>query len=136
MNYPGNSSFTRSVKGKVVIAFFVGCIALGLAWIVSQTAFREMLHTVKQLSEPNEKLRIVNALFRDMTQLDQLQKRQALLKDNCCKSCLDGSKSLHQSMNSLQELYTDNPAQMVRLDSMKKLLLERDPMFLYFLPVR
>ena len=136
MNYPGNSSFTRSVKGKVVIAFFVGCIALGLAWIVSQTAFREMLHTVKQLSEPNEKLRIVNALFRDITQLDQLQKRQALLKANSYKSFLDESKSLRQSMDSLQELYTDNPAQMVRLDSMKRLLLERDKLFLNYLQVR
>src|ERR1044072_3059820 len=96
MNYPGNSSFTRSVKGKVVITFFVGCIALGLAWIVSQTAFREMLHTVKQLSEPNEKLRIVNALFRDITQLDQLQKRQALLKANSKKSSRTKSKALRR----------------------------------------
>jgi signal transduction histidine kinase/CheY-like chemotaxis protein len=136
MNYPGNSSFTRSVKGKVVIAFLVGCIALGLAWIVSQTAFREMLHTVKRLSEPNEKLRIVNALFRDITQLDQLQKRQALLKANSYKTFLDESKTLRQTMDSLRELYNDNPAQRVRLDSMKRLLLERDKLFLNYLQVR
>lgn len=136
MNYPGNSSFTRSVKGKVVIAFLAGCIALGLAWIVSQTAFREMLHTVKSLSEPNEKLRIVNALFRDITQLDQLQKRQALLKANSYQSFLDESKSLRQSMDSLRELYDDNSAQRVRLDSMRRLLLERDKLFLNYLQVR
>ncbi|WP_298740566.1 ATP-binding protein [uncultured Chitinophaga sp.] len=136
MNYPGNSSFTRSVKGKVVIAFLAGCIALGLAWIVSQTAFREMLHTVKQLSEPNEKLRIVNALFRDITQLDQLQKRQALLQANSYKTFLDESKSLRQTMDSLQELYSDNPEQVIRLDSMKRLLLERDKLFLNYLQVR
>jgi signal transduction histidine kinase/DNA-binding response OmpR family regulator len=136
MNYPGNSSFTRSVKGKVVIAFLAGCIALGLAWIVSQTAFREMLQTVKRLSEPNEKLRIVNALFRDITQLDQLQKRQALIKANSYKTFIDESKVLRQTMDSLREMYSDNPGQRVRVDSMKRLLLERDKLFLNYLQVR
>ena len=136
MNYPGNSSFTRSVKGKVVIAFLAGCIALGLAWVVSRTAFREMLRTVKSLSEPNEKLRIVNTLFRDITQLDQLQKRQALLKANSYQSFLDESKMLRVAMDSLQLLYSDNPSQRRRVDSMKHLLLERDKLFLNYLQVR
>jgi signal transduction histidine kinase/CheY-like chemotaxis protein/HPt (histidine-containing phosphotransfer) domain-containing protein len=120
----------------VVIAFLAGCIALGLAWVVSRTAFREMLHTVKSLSEPNEKLRIVNSLFRDITQLDQLQKRQALLKANSYKSFLNESKLLRMSMDSLQELYADNPDQQQRIDSMKHLLLERDKLFLNYLQVR
>ncbi|WP_246197647.1 hybrid sensor histidine kinase/response regulator [Chitinophaga agrisoli] len=136
MNYPGNSSFTRSVKGKVVIAFLAGCIALGLAWIVSRTAFREMLHTVKSLSEPNEKLRIVNTLFRDITQLDQLQKRQALIKANSYKTFLNESKMLRLAMDSLRDLYRDNANQRERLDSMKHLLLERDKLFLNYLQVR
>ncbi|GAA0534197.1 ATP-binding protein [Chitinophaga japonensis] len=124
------------MKGKVVIAFLAGCVALGLAWIVSRTAFREMLHTVKSLSEPNQKLRIVNTLFRDITQLDQLQKRQALLKANSYKTFLNESKALRLSLDSLRMLYADNPAQQQRLDSMKRLLLERDKLFLNYLKVR
>jgi signal transduction histidine kinase/CheY-like chemotaxis protein/HPt (histidine-containing phosphotransfer) domain-containing protein len=39
-------------------------------------------------------------------------------------------------MDSLRELYNDNPAQRIRLHSMKRLLLERDKLFLNYLPVR
>lgn len=137
MNYPGTSSFTRSVKGKVVIAFLVGCIALGLAWVVSRTAFRSMMHTVQKLSEPNEKLRIVNNLFRGITQLDQSQKRQALLrKNNSYKSFLQGSKPLRLALDSLELQYPDNPLQLQRIDSMRRLLVERDKLFGNYLKVR
>jgi signal transduction histidine kinase/CheY-like chemotaxis protein/HPt (histidine-containing phosphotransfer) domain-containing protein len=137
MNYPGTSSFTHSVKGKVVIAFLVGCIALGLAWVVSRTAFRSMLHTVQRLSEPNEKLRIVNNLFRGITQLDQSQKRQALLQKNSSdKEFLKGSKSLRAALDSLSVQYPDNPLQKMRIDSMRRLLDERDKLFLNYLKVR
>lgn len=137
MNYPGTSSFTRSVKGKVVIAFLVGCIALGLAWVVSRTAFRSMMHTVQRLSEPNEKLRIVNNLFRGITQLDQSQKRQALLRKNkSYKDFLQGSKPLRLALDSLELQYPDNPLQLQRIDSMRRLLIERDKLFGNYLKVR
>src|SRR3546814_16659126 len=80
MAYPENKSCMRSVKGKVLIAFLVGCLALGLAWGFSRVAFREMMRRVEQLSATDERLQMVNELFLDITQLSQSQRTQALLK--------------------------------------------------------
>ena len=37
------------MKGKVIIAFLIICIAFILAWKVSRVAFQEMLHTVEEI---------------------------------------------------------------------------------------
>src|SRR5690606_11081505 len=128
-------SFSRSMKGKVIIAFLIVCTAFILAWKVSRVAFQEMLHTVEEITAPNEELRMVNNLYRDITSLDQLQRIQALEGDTA-KSFLAESKKLQASMDSLRSLYHNEPVQLQRIDSMKTLLLQRDSLFLLYLQVR
>lgn len=137
MAYPESSSFVRSVKGKVVIAFLVGCIALGLAWAFSRVAFREMTARVEQLSTPDDRQRMVNDLFLDITQLNQSQRMQAFLESKTSfKAISDDTKPLIAKLDSLRHTYARNPAQVERIDSMKNLLRERDRLFLNYVRVR
>lgn len=137
MAYPEGSSFVRSVKGKVIVAFLAGCIALGLAWAFSKVAFREMMKRVEQLSAPDEKLRMVNTLFLDITQLSQSQKMQALLKSKSSFKAISAeSEPLISKLDSLRLYYKSSPEQVNRIDSMKSILHERDRLFINYLRVR
>ncbi|QEC51351.1 signal transduction histidine kinase [Anseongella ginsenosidimutans] len=137
MAYPESSTFIRSVKGKVIIAFLVGCIALGLAWGFSRVAFREMMKRVEQLSSPDERLRMVNDLFLDITQLSQSQRMQALLEHKTSlKAISDESEPLIAKLDSLRQFYINNPGQVHRIDSMKDILRERDRLFINYVKVR
>ncbi len=137
MSYLGNGSFTKSVKGKVILAFCVGLIALTLAWLVSKVAFRQMLSTVQEISAPDVKLRIVNNLFRDITKLDQVQRTQAFQKKPLSyKGFLKESDSLRLTIDSLKRMYAREPEQVKRINKMKSLLRQRDSLFINYLRVR
>jgi len=125
------------MKRKVIIAFGVGLLALILAWAVSKIAFKEMLATVQSISTPDEKLKIVNDLFRDITKLDQLQRSQAFQrKPGSYKVFLKESDSLRATMDSLRRIYANDAIQVKRIDKMKSLLRERDRLFMSYIKVR
>lgn len=137
MDYLRNSNFTNSVKGKVIIAFCVGLLALILAWVVSKVAFRKMMDTVETIAVPDKKLRIVNNLFRDITKLDQVQRAEAFQRTHISfKSFLKQSDSLRYTMDSLRVLYASEPLQVRRIEEMKDLLKERDSLFVSYLKER
>ena len=69
----------NKVHQKVIIVFISCCIALGLAYTISKIAFGEMLNTVDKIATPNEKIRLVSKISRDILQLDQMQRSHVLL---------------------------------------------------------
>ncbi|MGV3505025.1 MAG: hybrid sensor histidine kinase/response regulator [Adhaeribacter sp.] len=130
MPNPEERSFLQSVGGKVVAAFLIGAVALALAWVVLRVGFREILVTVDRLSAPNEKLRIVNGLFHNITRLDQLQKAQALRNPEMpAGNFQQASRSLLLTIDTLRQMSAGNPAQLQRLDSMKAILHHRNELF-------
>src|SRR5215210_5461084 len=125
--YPEEKSFLQSVGKKVVAAFLIGAIAVALAWVVLRLGFKEILVTVDRLSAPNEKLRIVNDLFHDITRLDQLQKTYAIRNPNKpAGNFKQESRYLLQTIDTLRQLSAGNPAQLQRLDSMQAILRTRN----------
>ncbi|MGV3703737.1 MAG: ATP-binding protein [Arcticibacter sp.] len=136
MSYLRKSSFTKSLKGKVIITFLLGIVALSLAWAVSKVAFREMLSTVESVSAPDEKLLVVNQLFRDITKLDQFQRSQGYQKPGSYRSFLKESDSLRAKMDTLKRLYNGNKFQIEQINKMKGLLKKRDSLFMTYLQVR
>lgn len=136
MSYLRQSSFTKSLKGKVIIAFLLGFVALVLAWTVSKVAFREMLTTVQSVSAPDEKLLVVNQLFRDITKLDQFQRSQSFQNPGSYKSFFKESDSLRSKMDTLKRLYSGDKLQIEQINKMKDLLKKRDSLFTTYLRVR
>src|SRR5690606_36372348 len=132
-----SSTFIRSVKGKVIIAFLAGCIALGLAWVFTRVAFREMTSRVEQLSSPDDRLRMVNDLFLEITQLNQSQRLQTFLESKTSYQAIsDASEPLIAKLDSLRQFYRNSPAQVSRIDTMKNILRERDRLFINYVRVR
>jgi hypothetical protein len=119
--------FLQSVYGKIAAAFIIGVLAIGFAGLISKVGFKEMLQTVKSLSAPNEKLKIVNSLFYKVTQLEQLQHANAIENPEKGSNVFDPEVNLVlASVDSLRELCKDDPTQLVRLDSMTAILKHRE----------
>ncbi|WP_316762957.1 hybrid sensor histidine kinase/response regulator [Pedobacter aquatilis] len=127
--------FFRAIKSKVIIGFLFACFALLLAWGISKFAFTRMLNTVEEISAPNDRLRIVNDLSHKIARLDQLQRDEAFNKQNN-NSFLKESRKLRSSLDTLSKLYNGDSLQLVRIKSIKNLLVERDKQFISYLKVR
>lgn len=126
-----------AVKKKVLIAFIVAGGALAFAWAVSRGAFSQMLTTVQQMTEPDPKLGLLNTLFRDVTLLDQEQRSKAFQTGFYSGAVVwSKSASLFKLMDSLSVLYNGDKLQLRRIEDMKRLLSERDSLFLGYLKVR
>jgi len=130
------TGFIRSVKGKIIIAAILACFALFMAWRTSKDAFMAMLNAFENVSAPNEKLRIVNDLSQRITRLDQVQKVRILSEPGEYGSFFNETKTLNLEIDTLKHLYADQPAQVERLNTLKKLLRDRDKLFINYLKVR
>jgi signal transduction histidine kinase/CheY-like chemotaxis protein/CHASE3 domain sensor protein len=128
--------FLRSIKGKIIIASAIACFALLLAWGISRVAFKQMLSAVEKISAPNDKLRLVNDLTHKVARLDQLQKSEMLNNPENYISFFKETKKLLLTIDTLQQLYAGDPAQVKRINSLKKLLTDRDKLFINYLKVR
>jgi len=127
----------RSVRRKVIFVFISCCVALGLAWVISKDAFNQVLTTVNNISKPNEKMRLVSQVSRDIMRLDQLQKAQVLIdRKDSYKSFQEESALVSKTLDSLKNLYLQDSGQIIRIDSIKILLTERDKLFKSYIQVR
>ncbi|MEJ6981105.1 ATP-binding protein [Pedobacter sp. P351] len=131
-----NIFFNTPVKGKVIIAFIIAIIAIFLAWNISKLTFRELINTVESISAPNDKLTLVNHLSRKIIHLDQLQRTMALDKKTYNEIFIKEFGELRLTLDTLEFLYEDNEQQVKHINIMKRLLLERNRLFIDYLNSR
>lgn len=124
-----------NVYQKVVFVIISCGIALGLAYFISRVAFDEMLNKVNIISTPNEKLRLVSRISRDILQIDQVQRAQ-VLNHKDYSGFVNESNFILQSLDTLKGLYSINSLQSKRIDSIRILLNERDKLFNSYIQVR
>lgn len=129
-------AFLKSVKGKILLGFLLASIALGTSWIISKKAFQTMLDNLETMSTPDDKLRMVNKIFRNILQLDQLQNTRTLKGEEKNEQVLAQSKELIATLDSLNELSLGDDMQMIRIDSMKTLLKAREKIYGKYVKVR
>jgi signal transduction histidine kinase/DNA-binding response OmpR family regulator len=131
-----NKSFTGSVKGKVLLGFLITSLALGTSWIISKLAFENMLSKLEVLSTPNDKLRLVNKVFKNIIQLNHLQNARTLAGESQKEQFLAQSRELMSTLDTLSLLSIDDPMQIIRIDSMKRILETREQIFGNYIKVR
>lgn len=133
-----NRAISKSVKGKVLLGFLVAFVALGSSWMISKLAFKNMVDKLEVLSTPNEKLRIVNKVFKDILQLDQLQNARPTIEkqDSIKQQFFSQSAQLQSTLDTLSFLCRDSRLQVSRIDSMKILLMARDSIYSDYVKVR
>ena len=136
MGYIKHSLNPRSVIRKILAAFFLAIVAVVLAQSISRFSFRELLGTVEELSEPNEKLALLNSVFHEITTLDQTQRAEAITNPNKpYTSFLNQSANLNLLIDSLTRMPWDT-SQLNRLVQMKDVLSERNKLFFSYLKVK
>ncbi|MCF2486548.1 hybrid sensor histidine kinase/response regulator [Dyadobacter sp. CY347] len=128
--------FLKSVKGKVLLGFLLASLALGTSWIISKEAFEDMLIKLEVMSTPNDKLRLVNKVFKNIIQLSHLQNTRTLKGEEKNEQVLAQSKELIATLDSLSNMSLDDHLQIIRIDSMKSLLNEREKIFGKYVKVR
>lgn len=116
------SGFTRSVKRKVITAVVLACCALMLAWGVSKVAFRQMLGAVQHISAPNDQWRVAGELSAGIARLEGLQ-RQDL-------------RPLRLFIDTLRNLYAGDSLRLAQVNTLGKLLGQRDKLVADYLKVR
>ena len=125
-----------SVKGKVLAGFTLAFLAILLALGISNFAFKNMLGTVAELSEPNEKLTFLNRVFQEITTLDQLQRAEAIRNpQKPYKAFLNQSQDAMAMIDSLSLLAWDS-TQLKRISSIKEILKKRDKLFFSYLKLK
>ncbi|MCE7066212.1 hybrid sensor histidine kinase/response regulator [Dyadobacter sp. CY326] len=129
-------SFIKSVKGKVLLGFLLASLALGASWIISKHAFEDMLGKLEVISTPNDKLRMVNKIFKNILQLDHLQNTRTLKGEERSEQVLAQSQELIATLDSLSIMSIEDPQQIIRIDSMKKILQQREKIYGHYVKVR
>jgi signal transduction histidine kinase/DNA-binding response OmpR family regulator len=81
-------------------------------------------------------LRVVNAISRKISSLDQLQKKQAFNDPGNYNKLFKESGQLRLVLDTLAGLYATDSLQLERILTIKKLLRERDKQFINYLKVR
>jgi hypothetical protein len=136
MGYIKNSLNPRSVVRKILAAFLLAVIAVIAAQSISRFSFRELLDTVADLSEPNEKLALLNSVFHEITTLDQMQRAEAITNPKKpYNTFLDQSANVNGLIDSLTRMPWDT-SQLNRLIQMKDVLTERNKAFFSYLKVK
>lgn len=130
------TGFINSVKGKIVIASILAFFALFMAWETSKNAFTSVINAFDNISAPNDKLRLVNELSHRVTRLDQVQKSLLVNKPAKYYGFFLETKKLSLKIDTLKHLYANSPRQIKRLNALKKLLQDRDKLFVDYLNVR
>jgi signal transduction histidine kinase/CheY-like chemotaxis protein len=129
-------SFLKSVKGKILLGFFIASLALAASWVTSKLAFTNMLTTLETLSTPDDKMRLVNKIFRDILTLDHLQNERKLKGEEMNDEVLAQSVELIATLDTLSGLSLEDPMQVIRIDSMRTILKEREKIYGDYVKVR
>lgn len=119
---------TGSVRRKIIFVFLTFAVAFAISFVISRTAFREMMERVEKITIPDLKLRLVHQVNRQMVQLATAKTINEQYRD--------ASQGMAASLDSLALLYETDDNQSRRINSLKQLIAQRDSIFSLYVDVR
>lgn len=126
----------KPLKFKIVITFISGCLVLISAYTISEWVFRETFDTLEAVNSPNPKLILIERLFPEVNRLDKTQRMEALKSPiRSIKNFQGASRTVLEILDSLQILYAGDTLEDARISKMRKLISERNEIFLNYLDV-
>ena len=127
--------FVSSVKGKIILASLLACLLAILAWKTTEKAFATLLDSFDTVTAPNDKLRLIHEISMKMNRMEQVQ---AFVdkRNNANNNFLNETQKLGKKIDTLKNLYPDRPSQLRRLNTLKKLLDDRDKLYVDYLNIR
>src|SRR5690606_36488158 len=136
MQYVKKKLHPHSIKGKILAGFLLAFAAILLAFTITNHAFKDMLGTVEDLSEPSEKLTRLNRVFQEITRLDQMQCAEAIKNPQKPYNAFLNQSQVTIAMTDSLRLLDWDPTQMARIESMKSILQDRDSLFFSYLKLK
>lgn len=124
-----------SILKKVIIVSLAGLTALGAFYTIENYLKADILEAVDQLSEPTQKLILVNQLNAELTRFN-VWYQESLQKENQINiiQLTRRSDTLFQIADSLKAISVNNTAQIVLIDSIIEVLHIRNQMlYQYYL---
>lgn len=130
-------SFLQGTKQKIIAAFCIAILAIGLAGLITYYSFNQLLQTVDRLAEPNVKIESLNNFFRQITSLDQELRAKAIKNPRLATTTfLQESKALMAQLDSLDNMSWSDSAQYERLADIRRILQKRNKLFLTYLQAK
>ncbi len=127
----------QSIRNKIIVTFFFGCLVAFFSWVIARLVFKETFSTIDAISSPNPKLALVNTLFQKIHRLDQVQKLQVLkFPDKPYASFTGETRQIVMLLDSLKIHCQADTFQLSRIGRMQKILGERDELFRNYLDFR
>jgi len=127
--------FVSSVKGKIMLASLLACLLAVLAWKTTEKTFATLLDSFDAVTAPNDKLRLIHEISMKMNRMEQVQVFVDK-KNNSNNNFLNETQKLGQKIDTLKNLYPDRPTQLKRLNTLKRLLDDRDKLYVDYLNIR
>lgn len=126
--------FYTQLKGKVILVSVAGFVALAVIHFAISYAFEKMNNNIDQLAKPNEKLVMVNHLFRDVSQMNHLQRQKTVLgKKDPSVAFIKESDAVYVILDSLLALFERDTLQTSRINEINRLLIQREKLFFEYL---
>ncbi len=123
-----------SLKGKVLITTAVGLITILVIYLAIDRAFDKITTNIDQLAKPNERLLEVNRLFRNVSQLNHLQQKEAASgRRDPSMAFIQESDAVYESLDTLQWLFAGDSLQLERVERIDELLNRRREVFVEYL---
>ncbi len=131
------SHLLNSIKAKVILGFLLFGLAILFSWLVVRSTFNEMIVSIDKISVPNYKMSLINELFEDIAQLEQIQREKSIqLPGISDEELLGSTNDLHRKLDTLFILVHDSESQTARIDSMKSTLDQHKELFKKYLGVK
>ncbi len=129
--------FTETVRGKIVVSFVFILVALVLTFFINRVAFQRITSIIDELSMPNEKLISLTRLHRDVSDLMDLQRIEAMGdKREPSEMFVRETENVEASLDTLRILFGTQSSQLKRINSIDSLMSLRNKLFLKYLKVR
>lgn len=129
--------FRSSLPGKILLGFLLSATALTAGYVVHHTAFAKIVGSLQRLSEPNEKLQIVNRLFSEITRSgEHFRSVSAGGQQHSIQQFVQHGDTITLFLDSLKVLCHDNPGQMAYLDTIYHALEKREQLLLDYIRFR
>ncbi|WP_026474520.1 hybrid sensor histidine kinase/response regulator [Alkaliflexus imshenetskii] len=130
-------SLYTTLKGKVILATITGLITILAIHSAIYYAFDEITENIDLLGKPNEKLISVNRLFRDVSQLNNLQRQEAATgRRNPSIAFIQESDAIYRTLDTLTIIFADDSIQSARIHEIYNLLNLREQHFLDYLELQ
>jgi signal transduction histidine kinase/CheY-like chemotaxis protein len=124
---------TGAIRQKVIMAFFLATVSVVLYYSVTNIGFSNLLNSLDKLSQPNQKIEVLNEIFSDILRIDQYQRELTVeMQKNGRSTLFTKSASLNGQISKLRDLVSEDCEQQMKIDSLEYFLEQRDILYIRY----